>query len=76
VKVRSFSCDVCQRTKGEVNRWWIISLGSSLILQPWDSATPEDIDKADHHLCGEAHAQQIIAGWMAKASKVTIEGAQ
>jgi hypothetical protein len=70
VRVQTYACDVCKRPKEAVNRWFLITIGSGLILQAWDGATPEEIAQADYHLCGEAHALQIAAKWMAEKSGV------
>ena len=77
LKSNTYLCDVCKRSKEQVNRWWIVTTGESLILQTWDKATPEEIENAAYHLCGEAHALQIVNTWMGNQSRpVTIEGAQ
>lgn len=34
----SFTCDICGKTKGEANHWWMASLG------PLESAEPVDRD--------------------------------
>lgn len=70
MKLNTYKCDVCQKLKGEVNHWWIISQGQNerggtFIVEPWAYATPEAIEQADYHVCGQEHLMKILADWCA-----------
>ena len=49
-----FTCDVCQKVRGEANHWFLarISAKWSLIVSPW--AEPLMREEGAMHLCGEA----------------------
>jgi hypothetical protein len=73
VKVQTFACGVCKRQREQVNHWFIVSRGKSIIITPWEDATPEEIESADDHLCGIAHLLQTV-NRMCEAPGKTIEG--
>jgi hypothetical protein len=68
----SFTCDICGKTKGEANHWWMASLGPlpcfeddrnlRFTLMRWnmnESRNPEI-----YHLCGQGCAMQAAERYM------------
>ncbi|HEU4772794.1 MAG TPA: hypothetical protein VFS68_11625 [Candidatus Udaeobacter sp.] len=68
---KSFLCDLCGKTRGESNRWFIATVsedGTTYISQAFHSATPEEIEQADFHLCGEGCATKKYSEFLTKAN--------
>lgn len=58
MKQTTYRCDVtgCNREYSATNGWYLIIRGDGyLIITPWQRATPEDVKRADFHLCGREH---------------------
>lgn len=75
MKSNTYLCDVCRKPRSEdANHWWLITHGKTMIiLQPWTGATPEAIEQADFHLCGEADLIKKVSE-LCEAPAKTIEG--
>ncbi len=73
----SFTCDICGKTKGEANHWWLASLTGNpaypedaralrFTLMRWhvaESRTPEV-----YHLCGQGCAMQAAERFMTEGA--------
>jgi hypothetical protein len=73
----SFSCDICGKTKGESNHWWMASAGPPVCSEEQESAdrftllpwSAESCCSPDlHHLCGQSCAMQALARFMTVGS--------
>jgi hypothetical protein len=71
----SFTCDICGKTKGEANHWWMASLGTvpcfeevgdmrnlRFTLMRWNPAESRNQDM--YHLCGQGCAMQAAERYM------------
>ncbi len=73
----TYTCDICGKSKGEANHWWMASVGAA----PCVELEPADVDKdqrftlmrwsrADsqnpdmYHLCGQGCAMQAAERFM------------
>jgi len=69
---KSFLCDVCGKTRGEANKWFIATVNrdeSTYISQSFHSATREEIESADFHLCGAGCASKKYSEFLDKATQ-------
>jgi hypothetical protein len=75
VKVHTWACDVCKKKRfDDANNWHLVFRGSpEIVIRPWHGATPEDIERADYHLCGLACLLQTV-NRLCEAPGKTIEG--
>ena len=73
----SFTCDICGKTKGEANHWWLASLGQKadfaeeeealrFTLMRWHSAESRNPDI--YHLCGQGCAMQAAERFMTEGA--------
>jgi hypothetical protein len=69
----SFSCDICGKTKGESNHWWMATAGPPVCSEEQESAdrftllpwSAESCCSSElHHLCGQSCAMQALARFM------------
>ncbi len=69
----SFTCDICGKTKGEANHWWMGSLatahglesderGLRFTLMQWIKS--ESRDPEIYHFCGQGCAMQAAERYM------------
>jgi radical SAM protein with 4Fe4S-binding SPASM domain len=73
----SFTCDICGKTKGEANHWWMASLGPHsayeederalrFTLMRWHSSECRTPDI--YHLCGQGCAMQAAERFMTEGA--------
>ena len=73
----SFTCDICGKTKGEANHWWMASLGPRsayaederalrFTLMRWHAAECRSADI--YHLCGQGCAMQAAERFMTEGA--------
>ena len=75
----SFTCDICGKTKGEANHWWMASLGTlnsfedagdarqlRFTLMRWTGAESRNPDI--YHLCGQGCAMQAAERFMTEGA--------
>ena len=69
----SFTCDVCGKTKGEANHWWMLShadcacdeedqVPQRFSIMPW--STDQSRNPEMRHLCGKGCAMQALERFM------------
>ncbi len=71
-----FSCDICGKTKGEANHWWLAMLAphppetaesdARFTLLRWSRA--ESQGEAMYHLCGQGCAMQAMERFMTEGT--------
>ncbi len=73
----SFTCDICGKTKGEANHWWMASLGPlpcfegdertlRFTLMRWNMT--ECRNPEIYHLCGQGCAMQAAERYMTEGA--------
>ena len=73
----SFTCDICGKTKGEANHWWMASLGAPPLviedderlrftLMRWHASESRSPDI--YHLCGQGCAMQAAERFMTEGA--------
>lgn len=73
----SFTCDICGKTKGEANHWWMASLGPlpcfeddavalRFTLMRWNAE--ESRNPAMYHLCGQGCAMLAAERYMTEGA--------
>lgn len=75
----SFTCDICGKSKGEANHWWMAALGSvpcfegsqdtreqRFTLMRWSKTDSQNPDM--YHLCGQGCAMQAVERFMTDGS--------
>ena len=73
----SFTCDICGKTKGEANHWWMVALGAipcfdadprntRFTLMPWNLLESRNPDM--YHLCGQGCAMQAMERYMTEGA--------
>ncbi|HWQ97247.1 MAG TPA: hypothetical protein VN538_04015 [Clostridia bacterium] len=71
-----FYCKVCGVQKGEANRWFLVECreicngDAILCVREWDPDEAKFVGKRDVlvPVCGEAHAQVLLARWFESKS--------
>ena len=64
VNLETVKCDVCGKTKGEANKWFVFQFWAThCLLMRWHDALKEDIERGKH-LCGQGCALKITSLWM------------
>lgn len=73
----TFTCDICGKSKGEANHWWMASVGSVPCIEPeiqdalkdqrftlmrWSRSDSQNPDM--YHLCGQGCAMQAMERFM------------
>src|SRR6478672_4684688 len=69
----SFTCDICGKTKGEANHWWMLSYADCACdeddqvpqrfsLMPWNAEQSRNPEM--RHLCGKGCAMQCLERFM------------
>jgi hypothetical protein len=69
----SFTCDVCGKTKGEANHWWMLShadcacdeedqVAQRFSIMPWSADQSRNPEM--RHLCGKGCAMQALERFM------------
>jgi hypothetical protein len=69
----SFTCDVCGKTKGEANHWWMLShadcacdevdqVPQRFSVMPWSAEQSRNPEM--RHLCGKGCAMQALERFM------------
>jgi hypothetical protein len=69
----SFTCDICGKTKGEANHWWMLShaecacdddyqLPQRFSVMPWSIGQSRNPEM--RHLCGQGCAMQALERFM------------
>lgn len=81
----SFTCDVCGKTKGEANHWWMLShadcacdeedqVPQRFSITPWSADQSRNPEM--RHLCGKGCAMQALERFMTpKTALPTTESA-
>lgn len=73
----SFTCDVCGKTKGEANHWWMLShadcacdeddqVPQRFSIMPWSMEQSRNPEM--RHLCGKGCAMQALERFMTPRS--------
>ena len=76
----SFTCDICGKSKGEANHWWMAALGSvpcfeddgkgirdqRFTLMRWSRSDSQNPDM--YHLCGQGCALQAMERYMTEGT--------
>ncbi len=77
----AFTCDICGKSKGEANHWWMAALGSvpcfesngghdlreqRFTLMRWSRTDSQNPDM--YHLCGQGCAMQAMERFMTEGS--------
>ncbi len=73
----SFTCDICGKTKGEANHWWLAELATDtrttddnpaprFTLMRWHIA--ESRNPEIYHLCGQGCAMQATERFMTEGA--------
>ncbi len=77
----TFTCDICGKSKGEANHWWMAAVGSvpcfeengggdlrdqRFTLMRWSRADSQNPDM--YHLCGQGCAMQAMERFMTEGS--------
>lgn len=73
-----YKCDVCGKTKAEVNHWYLVSLGAQclgkdvtllgqsgehlIVIFRWENGLARD--SRVKHVCGQEHAIVLASRWM------------
>ena len=73
----TFTCDICGKSKGEANHWWMAAMGAVPCFEENGGADPRDQrftlmrwSRADsqnpdmYHLCGQGCAMQAMERFM------------
>lgn len=74
----SFTCDICGKTKGEANHWWMLShsecacdeedqLPQRFSVIPWSAG--ESRNPEMRHLCGKGCAMQALERFMTQKDR-------
>jgi hypothetical protein len=79
----SFTCDICGKTKGEANHWWMLSYADCACDEddqvpqrfsviPWSASQSRNPEM--RHLCGKGCAMQALERFMTqKAAIIELE---
>lgn len=71
-KIETYVCDRCERTKGEANRWWVVSISSEggfpnvLKMRPFKRSAAE----GERTVCGIECLVKEVEEWATKHLKV------
>jgi hypothetical protein len=77
----SFTCDVCGKTKGEANHWWMLSHADCVCDEEDQvpqrfSITPWSADQSRNpemrHLCGKGCAMQALERFMTQKTALLL----
>jgi hypothetical protein len=74
----SFTCDICGKTKGEANHWWMLSHADCLCdeddqvpqrfsVMPWSASQSRNPEM--RHLCGKGCAMQALERFMTQKDR-------
>jgi hypothetical protein len=81
----SFTCDVCGKTKGEANHWWMLShadcacdeedqVPQRFSVMPWSADQSRNPEM--RHLCGKGCAMQALERFMTQKIAATEQEAE
>jgi hypothetical protein len=81
----SFTCDVCGKTKGEANHWWMLShadcacdeedqVPQRFSVTPWSAEQSRNPEM--RHLCGKGCAMQALERFMTQKIAATEQQAE
>lgn len=77
----TFTCDICGKSKGEANHWWMVAVGDvpgfekasagdpqeqRFTLMRWSRADSQNTDM--YHVCGQGCAMQAMERFMNEGS--------
>jgi hypothetical protein len=74
----SFTCDICGKTKGEANHWWMLShadcacdeddqVPQRFSVMPWNAEQSRNPEM--RHLCGKGCAMQALERFMTQKDR-------
>src|SRR6201990_2422176 len=74
----SFTCDICGKTKGEANHWWMLSYADCACdeddqvpqrfsVMPWNAGQARNPEM--RHLCGKGCAMQALERFMTQKDR-------
>jgi hypothetical protein len=75
----SFTCDICGKTKGEANHWWMLShaecacdeddqVPQRFSVMPWSAEQSRNPEM--RHLCGKGCAMQALERFMTQKTAI------